>query len=42
VYSDLVLGGKHRGFQVDETGEKHRKNSNSDPVKSLSQTTDEK
>jgi len=37
VYSNLVHGGKQKGSQVKETGEKNRKNGNGDPVKSLSQ-----
>jgi hypothetical protein len=31
-----------KGVQVNETGEKNRKNGNGEPVKSLSQDTDEK
>jgi hypothetical protein len=37
----LTLGGELRGYKVDETGEKNKKNSNGDPMKSLSETTDE-
>jgi hypothetical protein len=37
VYSDLVRGGKLKGFQVNETGEENRKNGNGDQVKSISQ-----
>jgi hypothetical protein len=42
VYSDLLRGEKLKAFQVNETGEKKRKNSSGDQVKSPSQHADEK
>ena len=38
----MVESSKLKVFQVNETGEKNRKNSSGDQVKSLSQHTDEK
>jgi len=38
----MVENSKLKDFQVNETGEKNRKNGSGDQVKSLSQHTDEK
>jgi hypothetical protein len=38
----VVKNSKLKGFQVNETGEKKRKNSSGDQVKNLSKHTDEK
>jgi len=42
VTFSAVKNSKFKGFQVNEKGEKKRKNSSGDQVKSLSQHTDEK